>query len=436
MRFISLYALASIILFISACKKDDPSPEQPASIDYTTVSFTYDKFGSTELYYMLSSVNPGAKISTGKSSSSFSYELTGSNGLKRASDTLIKGSGTLDGAGNTTLPLWGLWNYKDGEITLKVHFTATDSTIQVKTQKIEYQIRNYRDFMYMSPFGTADTSDHFVQVNDIAFPDTVFTKAPWNSYLLGSYDGKGFKITNLTIKSPGATSNEIARIALFAGADSGSVLKNIRLELSDAGITSTGQVECGGLVAFASGCTISQCSVKGNILIPKDVSSFIGGISGHNNKVTMTGCSFRGRITGSNVGGLMGSMGTSSVINMCYAYFSFDSYAVGGIGSVYSPSSVLSISNSYVVAHDYTSPTFVAIGPVQYAMTSTTVTNCFANAGTAQTGVTIFASTTDINTNLSTFTIANWPAEATAPADKKPYKYDTDPTAPMKLWWE
>ncbi|GAA3950191.1 hypothetical protein GO495_23220 [Chitinophaga oryziterrae] len=435
MRQISLYAPALLILFLSACKKDDPS-SKPSNIDYTKVSFTYDKFGSTELYDLFSGVNPAAKISTGKASSAFSYELTGSNGLKKASDTLVKGNGTLDGTGNASLSLQGLKDYKDGELTLKIHFTATDSTLQVKAQKAEYQIRNYRDFIHMSPFRLADTSDHYVQVNDIAFPDTVFTTAPWNSFLLGSYDGKGFKITNLTIKTTGATPNGTPYIGLFTGADSGSVLKNIRLELSDAGITSTGQVNGAGLVGYASGCTISQCSVKGNILIAKDVPSFIGGISGHNDKVTMTGCSFRGRITGSNVGGLMGSMGTSSVINMCYAYFSFDSYAVGGIGSVYSPSSVLTISNSYVVAHDYTSPTFVAIGPVQYAMTSTTVTNCFANAGTAQNGVTIFTSTTDINTNLSTLTIANWPAEATAPADKKPYKYDTDLTAPMKLWWE
>lgn len=436
MRQVSLYALALVMLLLSACKKDNPS-SSPSNIDYTKVSFAYDKFGSTELYELFSGVNPAAKISTGKASSAFTYELTGSNGLKKAADTLVKGNGTLDAIGSASLPLQGLKDYKDGELTLKIHFTATDSTLQVKAQKAEYQIRNYRDFIHMNPFRLSDTSDHYVQVNDIAFPDTVFKTAPWNSFFHGSYDGQGFKITNLTIKSSGSTANQPAYIALFQGADSGSVLKNIRLELSDAGITSTGEIlGVAGLVGFADGCTISQCSVKGNILIPKDLGSYVGGLSGQNNNVTMTGCSFRGRITGRNVGGLMGSMGKSTVIDMCYAYFSFESNAVGGIGSVFSSSSVLTISNSYVVAHDYTSPKFVAIGPVQYAMTPTTVTNCFANAGTAQDGVIILASAADINTNLSGLTIANWPAQATAPANKKPYKYDTDLTAPMKLWWE
>ncbi|MNR42781.1 hypothetical protein D3C85_1613330 [compost metagenome] len=93
------------------------------------------------------------------------------------------------------------------------------------------------------------------------------------------------------------------------------------------------------------------------------------------------------------------------------------------------------MSNSYVVAHDYTSPAFVAIGPID-ALPTGTITNCYGNAGDGQTGVTIQPSMVGLNTNLSTLVVTDWPAGIVAPADKRPYKYDTDPTAPMKLWWE
>lgn len=436
MKYLYLCAIASFMLFTTSCSKDEkPSPQVDPPVDKTSVSFTYDTIGTTELYYLISQNIPAVKINFGKPARSFSYEITGSNGLKHSSDTLVKGTGALDGNGNASLNLYGFGNYRDGEITLKVKFADADTIVQVKTQKAEYRIRHYRDFIHMAPFRSPDTADHYIQVRDFAFPDTVFTTAPFTMYLTGSYDGQGHKISNLTINSPGSDGNSTPRLGLFTGADSGSTLKNIRLELSDNGITSSGAANAGGLIGFAWMTNVINCSVKGNILINKQASSYSGGISGFNHGVKMTGCSFRGRITGSNIGGLMGSLG-SSTIDMCYAYFSFDTYAAGGIGSVYSPDVVVRISNSYVVAYNYTAPTFVAIGPVQFGMSNTIVTNCFANAGTAQDGVTIFPLTVDINTHLSTLTIADWPVGVPAPADKKPFKYDEDMTSPMKLWWE
>jgi hypothetical protein len=286
----------------------------------------------------------------------------------------------------------------------------------------------------MASYRKTDSSDHYVQIKDFAFPDTVFGSAPFVPTFFGSYDGRGHKITHLAIYTADNNSG-IPRLGLFSAIDSVSVIQNIILELDSKGIKADVSANCGGITGWAWKSVITNCSVKGNILLPKDVGGYPGGVSGFNYNVTMTGCSFRGRMTGSNVGGLMGSV-SSSKVNMCYAYFSFDAFAAGGIAAVPSPEAIPEISNSYVVVYDYSASTFVAIGPVNYQIANGVITNCFANAGAAQDGVTIFSSVIDINTHLSTLTIADWPAGIAAPADKKPFKYDADLTAPMKLWWE
>lgn len=423
MKHLYLCAAAFIILFTVSCSKDKTS--SPAE-DNTVISFTVDKIGNYELFTFLQYENPLVRISGGESNRSFTYEITGSNGLNKSTDTTVKGSDKLDIRGNATISVLRLADYKDGELTVKVRFTDADVTVQGKIKKAEHEIGNYKDFIYMASFRLNDSSDHYVQVKDFAFPDSVFTTAAFPSYINGSYDGRGFKITGLAINSPGQKGNNGSpRIGLFAGLTETGVIKNVRLELSDKGITATGGVVCGGLVGDANG-TIMNCSVTGNVLIPKDISGTPGGIIGYGEGVSISGCSFRGRITGSNIGGIMGTGWGATKVDMCYAYFSFDAYAAGGIAGLTAQNAVDSIFNSYAVVHDYDLPGFIAIGPYNYQTTKMVVTNCFANEGTAQTGVMVFPSLTDLNTQLSAMTING----------QKTFKYDTDPTAPMKLWWE
>ncbi|MVT09316.1 GLUG motif-containing protein [Chitinophaga tropicalis] len=435
MKQIYLCSLAASLLLIASCSKNNdntPDPGTTTKQDSTKVSFTFEKTGTSEMFNTFTQTYPSVKISKGKANRSFTYELTGSNGLKKTSDTLVKGTGQLDMTGSASFYFNELTNYKDGEITLKVTFKGPDTTITAKTQKIEFQVRNYQDFMHMGFHTHRDTSVHFVQVQDFAFPDTVFSVAAYQSYFAGSYDGQGYKITNLTIKASRTPGSNPTDVGLFMDADSGSVLKNIRLELSAEGISSTGAAYCGGIAGRAWNNTIYNCSVKGNIQTPKDaIESYIGGIAGYISNTKMAGCSFRGNITGAIIGGITGMMQVTSVIDMSYAYFSFDASKAGGI--VYNAGSTSNISNSYVVAHDYTAPAFVAVGP---STSQLTITNSYANAGTAQTGVTI-ASLPNMNAQLAAMEITvNWPQWITAPANHKPYKYDTDQAAPMKLWWE
>jgi hypothetical protein len=431
--------MAFVTLIAVSCSKDNDSngPITPTK-DSTKISFTYDRLGTGEFYDLLTQELPAVNITYGKSSAYFTYEITGSNGLKSATDTIVKGSGKLDNLGRLSLTLPGLYNYKDGIITLKATFTEISQPITVTVPKTEYQIRNYRDFMHMAFVHYRDSADHFVQVQDFAFPDTVFTTSVISRGFSGSYDGQGFKITNLTINSPGAT-NATTFLGLFQTTDSATVLKNIKLELSDKGITATRLTVCGGLVGWAWKSIITNCSVKGDILIPKANLSYTGGIAGNGTTITMTGCAFKGRLSGTYVGGLVAEM-SASTVNMCYVYFTFDAtYAAGFVCTPSSgdPQPPIYISNSYVVVYDYTKPTLIAVGPMASNLTYTVASNCFANAGTPQEGVTIYDTPVDINTQLAALTVTDWPSWITAPTDKKPFKYDPeDHTTAMKLWWE
>jgi hypothetical protein len=430
--------LAAAVLFATACSKKDEAPATPPQTDKTQVSFTYNTIGTFELYNLIaqSIAQSGgyATISNGTPGRTFSYELAGSNGLKKTTDTLVKGSGKLDGSGRATLVLNGLMHYRDGEMTLKVTFKGPDTTLQAKTEKAEYKIRDYRDFVNMFPFRNPDTADHYVQVQDFAFPDTLFVRAPCYRGLLGSYDGQGHKITNLKLSAP-AKENEASYVGLFSRADSGSVIKNIRLELAQQGLTGAGSVQIGGIVGFSWQANIINCSVKGQIILDKKVSGYVGGVSGFNYRTNMIGCSFTGHLEGSNVGGLMGSFGECK-INMCYSNFSFNAYAAGGLAAV--PGGNGSISNSYAIAHDYNADVtaFPAIGPVTHTGNTVVITNCFAMAGTPEEGVRMATTISELGLQAGTLEVAEWPAGITAPADKRPFKLDTDLNQPLKLWWE
>ncbi len=434
MRHLYLCALTTAMLFATACSKDGDSNPPAPQPEKTQVTFNYDQIGSFELSSMINGPGIYAKLSNGVSSQSFTYELVGSNGLKKATDTPVKGNGKLDGNGNATIELNGVFNYRDGEITLKVTFSGPDATVQAKTEKAEYKIRDYRDFINIAIIRNSDTSDHYVQVQDFAFPDTLFDQSPCVRNIKGSYDGQGHKITNLKMSAPQKV-NESSYVGLFRYADSGSIIKNIRLELAPEGLIGA-DAAIGGIVGYASGANIIGCSVTGDILGNKDKSPYVGGICGYSNNSNMIGCSFRGHLRAGNVGGLIGGV-TASSINMSYAYFSFDAYAAGGLVGL-PAGGVGYITNSYAIVKEYNTDVseFLAIGPLKRGDKIMTVTNCFALAGTPEEGVKMGTTISELGLQIGTVEVAEWPAGITAPADKRPFKLDTDLDHPLKLWWE
>lgn len=444
MRYLFMYTFAAMALFTS-CSKDNDNPPN----DSTAISFPNDKIGLAELYEIYGNRLPAFTISKVTPNRAFSYSVTGSNGMKKSTDTLVKGQGVTDANGNASLSPKGLDNYKDGEITVTIKLENPAATITAKVQKAELEIRDYRDFIRIGAYNDNDTSEHYVQLNDFAFPDTVFKYAPAPSTLRTSYDGQGHKITNLTVKAQAFTpTSEETTAGLFTELLDGVWIKNIRLELSGQGITSDIDGTLGGLVGrLNENSTVINCSVKGNVLMSKDKEfTLAGGIAGYSHGGKIIGCSFRGKLSGQFVGGIVaGSSSEASqesnsdetLVHMCYAFAEFDGITVGGIvanvGDVREnyPGHA-SISNSYVYATT-APPTFEAIAPQDAVRV--TVTNCVANTGNSQNGVTI-APLANMNTLLAAMEVTNWPQEVTPPANNKPYKNDTDPAAPMKLWWE
>jgi hypothetical protein len=438
MKYLYLYTLAAIAIFASCRKSNDdignppPTPPEWWPGDSTTVSFPNDTIGLTELYGSFAQKTPTFTVSKCKPNRYFYYSIETQNGLKKPTDTLVSGNSHVNANGYAAIYAPGLNNYKDGEIIVVIKMESPDTMITAKFQKAEYTIRSYTDFMRIGFYTHGDTAAHYVQSADIAFPDTVFTSSPSAGYLYGSYDGQGHKITNLTIRSAGTPPGTTSDVGLFIAAYEGSVLKNVSVELSEAGITSTGPGYFGGLIGrLYENSTVINCSVKGKVQVSLNAANaYAGGITGFAEKAKIIGCSYRGDVSGPVAGGIAGSLGSGSVINMCYAYSAFGGTNVGGI--IAQRVANVTISNCYVVPTAHSMP-FQAIAP--NVPREVVVTNCFANMGTEQPGLTIGA-LPNINASLAAMVINSWPQGVTPPTNNKPYKTDTDPAAPMKLWWE
>jgi hypothetical protein len=142
-------------------------------------------------------------------------------------------------------------------------------------------------------------SKFFLQTADIDLNDS-----PWNEdegwepidNFTGTYDGNGFKISNLFIYRP--LSN---KIGLFSD---GGYLKNITLENAIV----TGNDYVGSLLGYDSSLDkiISSAKVNG--------VNYIGGVAGYNNSF-ISNCSFFGEIRGNDyIGGISG-MSAGKILN-------------------------------------------------------------------------------------------------------------------------
>ncbi len=251
MRFLySLLLLA--VLAAPACKKDNTTPQEKPDENVEpdpikpTLNFNYPRLGMELVKAFANNEEiTMATFSNAPAGTQFTCEVTGSNGLRAANIENVTLNGTT---GQTPLAFRGLQRYKDGTLTFKVTFKDGKNTvIQGAIEKEEFVIRGYKDVLLIDQLRTImkyDRSIVYTQPVDIAFPDTVFISAPVSRFK-GTYDGQGHKITNLTITVPNDGSYQ--SLGLIDFIDS-SIVKNVRLELSAAGITSPDQSsELGGL---------------------------------------------------------------------------------------------------------------------------------------------------------------------------------------------
>ncbi len=171
-----------------------------------------------------------------------------------------------------------------------------------------YQIANVADLSELSTT-TADWGSYFIQTADIdASSITNFSPIGNNSNpFYGTYDGKNFKISNLTI-----TRSTTDYVGLFGKISNPAVIKDLGLTL----LNITGQDYVGGLIGFCNLSNVSNCFATGIIL--GKIST--GGIIGESSGSTIQNCYSEANVSGDNlVGGFIGYPVNGCILRNCYS---------------------------------------------------------------------------------------------------------------------
>ena len=127
---------------------------------------------------------------------------------------------------------------------------------------------------------------------------------------MGTFDGKGFQIKNLTI-------NAIGHAGLFIVIGLNGVIQNLGIENFDVSTRSGGDV---GLLAAESSGTITDCYAVGNVNGGAG-DDYVGGLVGQQTGGTITNSYATGNVSGGDnediAGGLVG--GSNGTITNSYA---------------------------------------------------------------------------------------------------------------------
>lgn len=214
------------------------------------------------------------------------------------------------------------------------------------------------------------------------------------SPFVGSFDGNGYTISNLTINRPNSN-----YVGLFGHINGNATVKNIII--SNCTITGydkvgslTGQAhgesqisncfgsgtiyghsKIGGLFGYAGDCYVDNCSFVGDVGNNIQTASRAGGVFGQCNSVTISKCSFTGTIksTGGYNGGLIGQS-NSNTVDSCWVKITAETtYATGGFMGYCDDTT---ISNSYILGS--INNTNKAGGLIGHAYSPiSTATNCY-----------------------------------------------------------
>lgn len=180
----------------------------------------------------------------------------------------------------------------------------------------------------------------------------------------GTFDGAGYTISNLIIDSPADD------YVGYLGYCENAVIKN--LVLNDVNITGYSYV--GGIVGYAKNCSITNCSISGNV----EGINYTGGIAGYiTSQSTMSNSYSTATVRGANkTGGLVGYM-NSSAISEAHSTGSTsgtDMDTGGLVGYCYNSSNV---SKSYSTGQVFGSNAGVG-GIIGKAYLSCTINECYS----------------------------------------------------------
>jgi len=193
------------------------------------------------------------------------------------------------------------------------------------------------------------SSKHFRLINDIDLSDL-----EWQSIgnqtnpFTGSFDGRGFSITNLQVENRGSYTGLFGFVK--GGRIKGVLLTNVYLTGSDYTAALAGRVEksritncgaegkvfgkfnTGGLIGYSNSSKVERCYASVNVYSNE---SNIGGLIGNCDMANqVVNCYATGNVEGgNNVGGLVGYVGDRSEVS--------NSYSIGRVSENYKPNSLI-----------------------------------------------------------------------------------------------
>jgi uncharacterized repeat protein (TIGR02543 family) len=136
----------------------------------------------------------------------------------------------------------------------------------------------------------------------------------------GTFDGKGYTISGLSIGSNTQYNSSYSFAGLFGNVSSSATIKNLNLNVSIYSAASDSSI--GALAGYSDG-KIINCTSSGTISVS---GSYVGGLVGYANSGSIIGCSSSCTVTdtadGTYVGGLIGES---------YSGVSVNSYATGNV---------------------------------------------------------------------------------------------------------
>ena len=215
------------------------------------------------------------------------------------------------------------------------------------TEASPYLIKTADDLVKLSGLcnGTVEAEDdvdytaaHYALAANIDMRDVMFTPiTPFS----GSFDGKSYSISNLTVTAVEGQPN-----GLF-GTIENATIKNVTLDKYTLNVTSN-TLHTGGIAGKATGSTISNCNINGSVTSTcsasfesvsgtNGASAVVGGVVGWAINTKIEKCNISGAVqstTGQFVGGIVGHAEGGS-INNCKILNGSDIYCkmnhMGGI---------------------------------------------------------------------------------------------------------
>ena len=191
-----------------------------------------------------------------------------------------------------------------------------------------------------------------------------------NDHFAGTFDGQGHTISGLVVNA--TTSNQ----GFFGNTQTDAVIRNLNV---DGSVTSSANY-VGGIIGYAQGTTVENCSFSGSVTYTgTSTSGHTGGLVGAINGggTTIKNCFNKATVSGSATGGILGnSTGANHVIN-CYNIGTIIGTKSGNIGGIvgHMTNATATISNCYSIGTvtANSSGNYSGIG----GFNGTTTSNCY-----------------------------------------------------------